>query len=598
MKKKIISIIIAVALIASALTVAMVSASAKVVDGRYEPSTSDTYRYYFYMPKDWENSYTQSTVAGVYWFGGTDACSSISDDNPDAPAWPGYIAQYDGTYADGSIYYIDCPTDVSTIIWNNYVNGGTHLDGVYETSKEQFEAAKQTTDICGLDDAETYANYDLYPDGLKSFNNMIYVLDYSQTEKNFFSGREIYRGEWYYYYGDGQYGVQPTLEEAEAANTVMNTEYQPPKSNTEPTTQYEPSSPYEPTSPTMGVPSTYPTDYKDPVAESKTINFDVSSANWGSGVKAVYCHIYNYFGDDGKRYTGWQTKAEKCSYDTSTGIATYDLQTGIDKGADGLETIDNTNKWVIMFSCNTGAETYGLIFNSDCFGDTIVADPYTKYENAIDSEKLSIKIGYSKNTNLTSPKCITSTGKVQGESFAYGETDAKLLGSYVANYFYDDTKVDKDTLSKIIKELNINQSVETFLGDYLVAYALDVTVVNKEIVSNIADALGIHPSEAYDYAVEKIDMDDDNYPTYAQKKAAINAIKYVIDSIPEAIPGDVNGDGKVGIDDATDIQKYIVEIYEFSDYQKKLSDVDKDGKIGVDDVTLIQKSLAGLAVIE
>lgn len=73
MKKKIISIVIAVALIASALTVAMVSASAKVVDGRYEPSTTETYRYYFYMPNDWENSYTQSTVAGVYWWGGTDA---------------------------------------------------------------------------------------------------------------------------------------------------------------------------------------------------------------------------------------------------------------------------------------------------------------------------------------------------------------------------------------------------------------------------------------------------------------------------------------------------------------------------------------------
>ena len=560
MKKKIISIIIAVALIASALTVAMVSASAKVVDGRYEPSTSDTYRYYFYMPKDWENSYTQSTVAGVYWFGGTDACSAVDGSNPDAPAWPGYVAQYEGAYDEGSIYYVDCPDDVATIIWNNYVNSGTYRDGVYETSKEQFEAAKQTTDISGLDDAESYCNYDIYPDGLESFDNMIYVLDYTNVTVNEFTGKETYGGEWYYYYGDGKYGVQPTLEKAEAAGAVMTTAYQPPKGNTDPTTPYEPATPDEPTSPID--PFTRPSDYEYPVTDGKTINFDVWSANWGSGVKAVYCHIYSYSGNDGKTYPSWQTRAEKCTYDSSTGIATYDLQTGIDKGADGLETIDNTNKWVIMFSCNTGAETHGLLFNSDCFGDTVVADPNTMYENAIDSEKLSIKIGYSKNTNLTSPKCITSTGKVQGESYADGTTDV------------------------------------TILGDYLATYAIDDRRVNKEIVSNIAYELGIHPSEAYDYAVEKIDMDNDNYPTYTQKKAAINAIKYVIDSIPEAIPGDVNGDGKVGIDDATDIQKYIVEIYEFSDYQKKLSDVDKDGKIGVDDVTLIQKSLAGLAVIE
>lgn len=561
MKKKIISIVLAVALIASALTVAMVSASAKVVNGRYEPTTEDTYRYYFYMPKDWENSYTQSTVAGIYWYGGTDACSALDGSNPDIPAWPGYAAQYEGSYADGSIYYVDCPTDVPTIIWNNYVNGGTYRDGVYETSKEQFEAAKQTTNICGLDDAETYSNYEMYPDGLESFDNMIYVLDSSKVIPSDLMGKYFYYGEWYYYYGDGKYGVQPTLEEAQAAGAVMNTAYQPPKGNTEPTTPYEPSTPDEPVYPTE--PSTRPSDYEYPVTDGKTINFDVRSTGWNeNAIKQVYCHIYKYSGDDGKRYTDWQTKAERCSYDTSTGIATYDLQTGIDKGADGLETIDNTNKWVIMFSCNTGAETYGLLFNSDCFGDTVVADPNTIYESPVDDAKYSIKIEYNKNKQLTSPKCITSSGKVQGDSYADGTTDV------------------------------------TILGDYLALYATDDRRVNKEIVSNIAYELDIHPSEAYDYAVEKIDMDNINYPSYAQKKAAINAIKSVIESFPEAILGDVNGDGKVGIDDATDIQKYIVGIYDFSDYQKKLSDVDKNGKIGVDDVTLIQKSLAGLAVIE
>lgn len=563
MKKKILSIIIAVALIASALTVAMVSASAKIVDGRYEPTAENTYRYYFYMPNDWENNYTQSTVAGVYWFNGTDACSAVGNSNPDAPAWPGYVAQYDGTYADGSIYYVDCPDDVATIIWNNYVNGGefNKETGEYQLSKEQYVSALQTVDISGLDDAELYANEELYPDGLESFNNMIYVLDHSKAIINAFSGKEIYGGEWYYYYGDGKYGVQPTLEEAQAAGAVMNTAYQSPTEPTAPT--YEPTTPYEPVTTTPIEPITRPSDYKYPVTDGKTINFDVWSTGWNeNSIKTVYCHIYNYSGYDGKTYTDWQTKAERCSYDASTGIATYDLQTGIDKGADGLETIDNTNKWVIMFSCNTHAETYTLLFNSDCFGDTVVADPNTLYENMIDCEKQAIKIGYNKNKQLTSPKCITSTGKVQGESYADGTTDVTLL------------------------------------GDYLATYALDDTRVNKEIVSNIADALGIHPSEAYDYAVERIDMDNDYYPTYAQKKAAINAIKSVIESIPEAILGDVSGDGKIGIDDATDIQKYIVEIYDFSDYQKKLSDVDKDGKIGVDDVTLIQKSLAGLAVIE
>lgn len=567
MKKKYLSIILAVVLVVSVMATAMVSVSARIdVNGRYVPTDPDsTYRYYFYMPKDWENNFTRSAIAGVFWYGGSDACSAIDDSNPEAPSWPGYIPQYEGTYNEGSVYYVDCPDDVPAIIWNNYVNGGTYENGIYQYSKEQFEAAKQTIDIIGLDDAETFSNLELYPDGLESFDNMIYVLDPSKVIKNELSGKEVYCGEWYYYYGDGKYGVQPTIEEAKAANAVMETVYQPPKAVTEPgTNPTEPNT--NPTEPNTNPNETYtrPSDFQYPITDGKTINFDVWSANWGN-IKNVYCHIYNYSCTDGKIYTAWQTKAELCTYNPSTGIATYDLQTGIDKGANGLETIDNSNKWVIMFSCNTQAETYSLIFNSDCFGDTIVADPNIKYEHPLDSEKTSIKIYYNKNTNLTSPKCITSSGKVQGETLADGITN------------------------------------ETLLGDYLAIYAFDDRRVNKEIVSNIADELGIKASDALSYATYKISTED-YYYTSSEKINAINAVKKVIDEIENEviseIIGDVDGDGKIGIDDATNIQKYMAEMLDFTDKQKELADVNKDRKVGVDDVTLIQKHMAGLDVIE
>ena len=225
---------------------------------------------------------------------------------------------------------------------------------------------------------------------------------------------------------------------------------------------------------------------------SKAIHFDVNSAKWGAGVKAVYCHIYNYSGTDGKEYTQWQTKGERCEYDKETGIATYYLQTGIDKGADGLSTIDSSNKWVIMFSANTGADTYGLLFNSDCFGDTVIADPNTKFEHTIDPEKLSIKISYKNNTNLTAPKCITSTGKIQGESFAEGVTN------------------------------------ETLLGDYMAMYAAEDWRVNKDIISKLSNELGVKPSSVLDYVKDKIYDDDINYPYSHNKKDAIKRIEKVI----------------------------------------------------------------------
>lgn len=227
----------------------------------------------------------------------------------------------------------------------------------------------------------------------------------------------------------------------------------------------------------------------------KTINFDVNSAKWGDGVKVVYCHIYNYSGTDGKTYTDWQSKAEKCEYDKEKGIATYDLQTGIDKGADGLSTIDGSNKWVVMFSSNTKAETYTLLFNSNCFGDTVVADPNTKLENNVDSEKSAIKISYKKNSNLTAPKCITSTGKVQGESFAEGVTNATLLGDYMATYAADDKKVNKDIISKLSKEL------------------------------------GVNPSSVFGYVKDKINKDDTNYATQEAKDNAIKQVEKVIKEV-------------------------------------------------------------------
>lgn len=237
MKKKIFSLILAVALVASMMTVAMVSVSANTDEnGRYIPSTSDTHRYYFYMPKNWENSFTKDTIAGVYWWGGTDAGAAVDGSNEGAAQWPGVIAQYEGTYEEGSIYYIDCPTDVGTIVWNNYVNGGTREEtaegsGVYnyQLSEEQYFAAYQTANIGSeyYDEDES----DLYPEGIPEevgFNNMIFVVDANKYSLNELSGKGQYGGEWYYYYGDGKYGTQPTIEEAEAAGAVMDTAYQPP----------------------------------------------------------------------------------------------------------------------------------------------------------------------------------------------------------------------------------------------------------------------------------------------------------------------------------------------------------------------------------
>lgn len=58
------------------------------------------------------------------------------------------------------------------------------------------------------------------------------------------------------------------------------------------------------------------------------------------------------------------------------------------------------------------------------------------------------------------------------------------------------------------------------------------------------------------------------------------------------LPYDVDLDGKVSIDDATLIQKYIVELSDLNAEQTKIADCNNDGNINVDDTTFIQKFIA------
>lgn len=90
------------------------------------------------------------------------------------------------------------------------------------------------------------------------------------------------------------------------------------------------------------------------------------------------------------------------------------------------------------------------------------------------------------------------------------------------------------------------------------------------------------------------------YPdTEAERFAKEEGFKFVsLGDVPISALGDVDGDGKVSIDDVTDIQKYIANTMDFTARQKTLADVDKDEKVSIDDVTLIQKYLAGMAAFE
>ena len=161
-----------------------------------EPQPAGTYRYYFYLPDQWVNEY--ASTAGIYWWEG-----SISGEY-----WPGSAANYAGV--DG-VYYYDVATDTPTIIWNN------HLDGGMDNTADIYTAALQTIDVSTA--GYPAGVHDLYPEGLANFDGMIYVIDLDNISINSFNGKTTYGGEWYYYYGSGQYGTAPTKAEADVVYT-------------------------------------------------------------------------------------------------------------------------------------------------------------------------------------------------------------------------------------------------------------------------------------------------------------------------------------------------------------------------------------------
>ena len=140
---------------------------------------------------------TATATAGIYWWGSTIA---------DPAAWVGYLPS-GSDESDPYVFYANVPTAVTTIIWNNAVDGGKD-----NTQPIYFCAAQSINIPCEYYEAGESPNY---PDGTESFNNMIFVIDPDLVSISEFSQKQTCGGEWYYYYGNGCYGFTADGTEAD-----------------------------------------------------------------------------------------------------------------------------------------------------------------------------------------------------------------------------------------------------------------------------------------------------------------------------------------------------------------------------------------------
>lgn len=253
--KKLTSLFLALTLVILMAALSVGNSSAAVDEnGYYVPEAGEsTNRYYFAMPNNWRNKFTDT--AGVYFFPDVVIDGFVEGEGP--MSWPGYKAYFDGykSYAY-SIYFVDCPTDISCIIWNNYIDctKRSATDDTVSIDTELHKATCQTecvnTEFCSLYDydiydAEWFAEMEESYNGDKkalgsyadnffydeeygsgfsfNFDNMIYVVPQNADSVNSsVTGIETYKGNWYFFYGEDEYGTYPTREESEKNNTLYS----------------------------------------------------------------------------------------------------------------------------------------------------------------------------------------------------------------------------------------------------------------------------------------------------------------------------------------------------------------------------------------
>lgn len=291
------------------------------------------------------------------------------------------------------------------------------------------------------------------------------------------------------------------------------------------------------------------------VGEGTKIYFDVNSTGW-ENYTTIYCHIWR--ADGTGEWTNWQTRKEICTKEDN-GLYSYDVaKTG---NADEIVQSGDHNYYCVIFSADTGMQTYNTIMNGNCLGDTCYVTG-NLLENPADSWKTCTEAAWKNHPECGPEKAITSTSRVIGSTLPDGVTDADLLAEYLCVYFYEE--------------------------------------VDPQETGNLAKILNVKKNDLIDSVKVKINKQKADYLNDDEAEKKLNTILDVINTayqdISDSDEYDINLDGKFDVQDVTYLQLGISGKNQFNDTQKEIADYNNDGKIDVQDVTKAQMIISEVTV--
>lgn len=133
--------------------------------------------------------------------------------------------------------------------------------------------------------------------------------------------------------------------------------------------------------------------------------------------KQAYCHVY---GTTGEELYAWQTADEKMTK-VEGNTWSYDIPAG---------PYDQ-----VIFSIDTGVQTYDLVMTDANIGDTAVTEKDNKIENPMDSNKSASRTTWTKDKTYGPHLAITSIGNIVGETLAPTESPADFVATFIKNYY-------------------------------------------------------------------------------------------------------------------------------------------------------------------
>ena len=183
-------------------------------------------------------------------------------------------------------------------------------------------------------------------------------------------------------------------------------------------------------------------------AADQKIYFEVPST-WNNFSK-IFCHIWVYNGDP---LANWQSKKEVCKLEAD-GRYSYDISK-----VGGLSAGET---YCVIFSADTGVQTYDTFMGTSCLGDTVYCDG-TLYENPMDSSKTALGAFWKNQSRCAygPVMCVTSIGNLVGTCLAPGETAEGLFNTFLTDNLENartySGKQDQQIIDDMANSLGLSQ---------------------------------------------------------------------------------------------------------------------------------------------